>query len=158
VLPGSGTFVRPRPFASRLGPLRSLAREIAARAGELRTEVLGASFVAAPPGVAARLGLDAAAEVFVIDRLAEDAGVTVARASETIESVALGAAEAALLGREAGAPALLSRRLTFDTGDLPAVEDRAVLPGDRVVMTAERAAAGGVDLTYSLTGGDARTR
>ncbi|MEA2592855.1 MAG: GntR family transcriptional regulator, partial [Actinomycetota bacterium] len=52
---GSGTFVRQRPFVYPLGPLRSLAREIAAAGGDLATTVTGASPGEAPDGVAERL-------------------------------------------------------------------------------------------------------
>jgi GntR family transcriptional regulator len=74
------------------------------------------------------------------DLLERDAGVTVARARETITAVALGAADARALGRTAGSPGLLSRRRTFDAFDRPVLEDWAVLPAGRVVLTLERSA------------------
>jgi GntR family transcriptional regulator len=66
---GSGTFVRRGPFAYRPGPLRSLAREIAATGGVLATTVTVASPGRAPDGVAERLGAAAADDVFVLERL-----------------------------------------------------------------------------------------
>jgi GntR family transcriptional regulator len=172
---GRGTFVRQRPFAYRPGPLRSLAREIAATGGDLETTVTGASPGRAPGGVAERLGAPAGAEVFVLERLRvldgeplllqrsylpvelgqllvaaelttaslydllqRDAGVTVARATETITAVALGAPDARALGRKARSPGLLSRRRTFDAFDRPVLEDWALLPAGRVVLTLER--------------------
>jgi GntR family transcriptional regulator len=169
---GRGTFVRPRPFAYRPGPLRSLAREVAAAGGNLATAVVGAGPARAPDGVAAWLETD---EVFFIERLRvldgepllvqrsylpaelgrllspneltaaslydlleRDAGVAVARASETITAVALGRADARALGAPTGSPGLLSRRRTFDAFDRPVLEDRALLPAGRVVLTLER--------------------
>jgi len=172
---GSGTFVRQRPFAYRLGPLRSLAREIAAAGGDLATSVTGASPGRAPEGVAEHLGAAAGDDVFVLERLRvldgepllvqrsylpvelgslltpgdlttaslydllqRDAGVTVARATETITAVALGTADARALGRKARSPGLLSRRRTFDALDRPVLEDWAFLPAGREVLTLER--------------------
>jgi GntR family transcriptional regulator len=172
---GSGTFVRQRPFAYGPGPLRSLAREIAATGGVLETTVTGASPGRAPGGVAERLGAPAGGEVFVLERLRvldgeplllqrsylpvelgsllvpaelttaslydllqRDAGVTVARATETITAVALGAPDARALGHKARSPGLLSRRRTFDAFDRPVLEDWALLPAGRVVLTLER--------------------
>jgi GntR family transcriptional regulator len=172
---GSGTYVRQRPFAYRPGPLRSLAREIAAAGGDLQTTVTGASLGQAPGGVAERLGARAGGEVFVLERLRvldgeplllqrsylpmdlgsllvpaelttaslydllqRDAGVTVARATETITAVALGAPDARALGHKARSPGLLSRRRTFDAFDRPVLEDWALLPAGRVVLTLER--------------------
>ena len=66
---GSGTFVRQRPFAYGPGPLRSLAREIAAAGGDLETTVTSASPGRAPEGVAQRLGASAGEDVFVLERL-----------------------------------------------------------------------------------------
>jgi GntR family transcriptional regulator len=172
---GSGTFVRQRPFAYGPGPLRSLAREIAAAGGDLETTVRSASPGRAPEGVAQRLGASAGEDVFVLERLRildgepllvqrsylpmelgslltpgelttaslydllqRDAGVTVARATETITAVPVGARDARALGRKAGSPGLLSRRRTFDAFDRPVLEDWAFLPAGRVVLTLER--------------------
>jgi len=37
-----------------------------------------------------------------------------------------------------GSPAILSERLTFTTGERPIIYDEAFMPGDRVVVSAER--------------------
>ncbi|MCW3034951.1 MAG: hypothetical protein JWM17_263, partial [Actinobacteria bacterium] len=164
-----------RPFANRLGPLRSLAREIAAAGGDLATTLTRAAPGEAPEGVAERLGAAAGDDVFVLERLRvldgepllvqrsylpvelgslltpgdlttaslydllqRHAGVTVARATETITAVALGPADARALVRKARSPGLLSRRRTFDALDRPVLEDWAFLPAGRVVLTLER--------------------
>jgi GntR family transcriptional regulator len=72
------------------------------------------------------------------DLLQRHAGVTVARATETITAVTLGPADARALIRKARSPGLLSRRRTFDALDRPVLEDWAFLPAGRVVLTLER--------------------
>jgi GntR family transcriptional regulator len=75
-------------------------------------------------------------------------GVEVSRANETIHPVALDEREARLLDAAAGAPAVLSRRTTFgDRG--PILYDEAVMPGDRLVFSAERL-SDDVTVSYQL--------
>ena len=72
------------------------------------------------------------------DVLDQAFGTVVERAQETIRAVELGPAEARLLGAAAASPAILSERLTFTTGDRPIIYDEAFMPGDRVVVSADR--------------------
>jgi GntR family transcriptional regulator len=77
-------------------------------------------------------------------------GVEVRRAHESIQPVALDAHEARLLETATGAPAVLSKRTTFgDAG--PILYDEAVMPGDRVVISAERL-SDDVTVSYQLRG------
>jgi GntR family transcriptional regulator len=72
------------------------------------------------------------------DLLEQTFGFAVESAQETMRAVELGIAEAQLLATAAGSPAILSERLTFTTGDRPIIYDEAFMPGDRVVVSAER--------------------
>ena len=75
-------------------------------------------------------------------------GVDVRRAHETIQPVVLEDREARLLDAAAGDPAVLSRRTTFGD-DGPILYDEAVMPGDRVVISAERL-SDDVTVSYQL--------
>jgi GntR family transcriptional regulator len=88
------------------------------------------------------------------DHLDQTLGIEVVRAHETLRPIVLAGREARLLRATEGSPAILSERLTYTIGDRPIVYDEATLPGDRIVVTAERRRS---DLTvgYRL---DARTR
>ncbi|HZR50571.1 MAG TPA: GntR family transcriptional regulator [Streptosporangiaceae bacterium] len=79
-------------------------------------------------------------------------GLAVSRASETITPISLGPADARDLTRPEAAPALLSHRVSFTAAGVPVIDDHAVLPGDRVAITADRS-AGHLDARYTLTGG-----
>jgi DNA-binding GntR family transcriptional regulator len=72
------------------------------------------------------------------DVLDQELGVVVERAHETIRAVELGGVEAQVLTAAPGSPAILSERLTFTTGERPIIYDEAFMPGDRVVVSAER--------------------
>lgn len=88
------------------------------------------------------------------DYLDQTLGVEVVRAHETLRPIVLAPREATLLEAAEGSPAIVSERLTYTTDDSPVVYDEATMPGDRIVVTAERRRS---DLTvgYRL---DARTR
>lgn len=73
------------------------------------------------------------------DILAEH-GLAVARADETITPVTLSPLDARDLDRPQATPALLSHRISFTATDIPIVDDHAVMPGDSVAVTANRAA------------------
>jgi GntR family transcriptional regulator len=76
--------------------------------------------------------------------------VSVNRATETISPVTLDPDDAKLLHRHPGATALLSHHVSFDAENTPIIDDLALLPGDSVVITANRDWEG-VRLSYALT-------
>ncbi|MGH3812580.1 MAG: GntR family transcriptional regulator [Pseudonocardiaceae bacterium] len=80
-----------------------------------------------------------------------DQGVHVGRASETIRPTTLEPADADLLDRAAGAPALLSHRISYTTDDQPIIDDHALLPGDSVSITADRG-PDSLQFSYTLRG------
>jgi GntR family transcriptional regulator len=171
---GVGTFVAPRRFSYALGPLRSLAQEMAAQGLEMTTRVLAQGERPVDPAIAAALGLaedraytlerlrsvDGAVVVHqrshlppalgaavarldlsrrsLYDVLAEELGLEVGRARERLWPVALPAREARLLEQRPGAPAVASERVTLTAGGRPLLHDFAYLPGDRLVIAADR--------------------
>lgn len=72
------------------------------------------------------------------DMLREEFGIDIARAVETLRPIALDDEQAGFLLRAMGTPCLLSERLSLASEDVPIIFDRAVLPGDAAVITAER--------------------
>lgn len=70
------------------------------------------------------------------------AGVVVARASETIRPEVLDADTARHLDEDAGAPVLVSDRITYGPDETALVADRAIILGSMMQVTAERAATG----------------
>jgi GntR family transcriptional regulator len=72
------------------------------------------------------------------DLLTQALDLEITRAVEILRPVTLSAAVAKLFGEPKGAPAILSERLTFTTGDEPLIFDEAYMPGDRVVISADR--------------------
>lgn len=161
---GRGTFVAPRAFALPLGPLASLVDEANAAGRRLTTTVLEHGSAQAADGPAylirrlrhldgepfalqtSRLPLEAAAQIDV-ERLTDralyavlaEAGLEVVAASERIHAVNLDADAAALLGREPGTAALLSIRESRTADGTIVLVDRALIPGDLGVISAERA-------------------
>jgi GntR family transcriptional regulator len=71
-----------------------------------------------------------------------DAGVVVARASETIRPEVLGADAARYLDEDEGAPVLVSERVTYGPDGTALVADSATILGSMMRITAERAATG----------------
>jgi len=71
-----------------------------------------------------------------------DAGVVVARASETIRPEALDADVARHLDEDAGAPVLVSDRITYGPDGTALVADTATILGSMMQITADRAATG----------------
>jgi len=71
-----------------------------------------------------------------------DAGAVIARASETIRPELLGPDVARHLDEDAGAPVLVSTRITDDKDGTPLVADSATLLGSMIQITADRAATG----------------
>jgi GntR family transcriptional regulator len=74
------------------------------------------------------------------DALAEALHLRVARAQESLGAVSLDAHDSRLLGEKAGAPALLSVRVTYASDGQPVLYDRALLPGSKLAVTSERRA------------------
>lgn len=77
-----------------------------------------------------------------------DAGVAVARATETIRPDVLDEAIAAHLHAPPGTPVFVSDRVTYSLDDTPIVTDRAVILGDTMEIRATRAATG-LSLTWT---------
>jgi GntR family transcriptional regulator len=90
---------------------------------------------------APKISIAALRERSLYQVLFEDLGIRVGRAEETVQATLLGEREGELLGYPAGAPALLSRRLTLSEDGTPVVDDRAVL-SQEVVLSADRVATG----------------
>ena len=90
-----------------------------------------------PEWVGRRLG-DADLSRSSLYGLLDGLGVAVTRARETLHAVVLGDREAGLLDEASGAPALVSKRVTYTSGERPIIYDEALMPGDRVVVSADR--------------------
>lgn len=177
---GRGTFVSPPHLAYRLGALRSLADDLREQGHAVRTVVVSAQLGPSPmfgPGalrlervrefagrpsvhqvswvpapLAQRLaGVDFGA-VALYAALA-DAGIAVARASETIRPSTLDPASRRYLPEPAGTPVFISERVTYALDGAAVVADRAVILGDAMQIRAERAATG-LSMTWSGTGSD----
>lgn len=171
---GRGTFVAEQAYRLPLDGLSSFAQQIIDAGRSLRSEIVSAEEMTAPPGVPARMGL-ASDVVFCItrlrtvddvplvysmsllhpevgrqldlaqlsehslyDALALQLGIFVSRAVESFRAAALGADDAAALDKPVGSPALISSRITYTASGQPVVDDRAIMPGDGVVVTTER--------------------
>lgn len=93
-----------------------------------------------PRQIAERLDPDELATTSLYQMLKENLGITVDRATETVQATSLDATSAAILHRKAGEPALLSARLTFSNLGMAIVDDRALAAGDSVVISTERRA------------------
>jgi len=172
---GLGTFVAPRRFSYSIGPLRSLAQEMAAQGLSIRTKVLCLKEVAPEPWLAAELALPRGGRAVLLERLriiddapavyqrsflpaavggalhvgelersslydlmTERLGIEVHHARERLCPTVLDAPLARLLERRKGEPALLSERLTLTATERPVLHDQAFMPGDRLIVTAER--------------------
>jgi GntR family transcriptional regulator len=79
-----------------------------------------------------------------------DAGVAVAKATETIRPGALTAATARHLGEPAGSPVFTSVRITYTLDGTAVVADRATILGSMMEIRAERAATG-LSLNWGAT-------
>jgi GntR family transcriptional regulator len=71
-----------------------------------------------------------------------DAGIVVARASETIRPEALDADAARHLDADEGAPVLVSERITYGPDGTALIVDTATILGSMMQITADRAATG----------------
>lgn len=127
----------PAPVVSRL----SLNSEFAFRLVRLRhiddrPLLLQTSYLPLPLGRRLNVGQLADRSLYAV--LDEDLDVRVSRAAESIQAISLAADDAETLQRSVSQPALLSNRLTYTDGDRPILDDRAIMPGDSVVISAER--------------------
>ncbi|MEL6893672.1 MAG: GntR family transcriptional regulator [Actinomycetota bacterium] len=85
--------------------------------------------------------------VSLYDALATSCGLTVDSASETIRSVGLSTADAAILELEPGLPVLESRRTSRTADGTPFLHDRAMMRGDVTEIRTERSTSG-LQLAY----------
>jgi GntR family transcriptional regulator len=76
-------------------------------------------------------------------------GLAIARADETITSVALSSRDARDLARARSSPALLSHRVSFTASGSPVIDDYALLPADGVAITVNRS-PGRLEVHYTL--------
>lgn len=83
---------------------------------------------------------DSLAESSLYGMLALHAELRVHRATERLYPVTLDDATAALLGRAPGEPALLSERVSRTAAERTVLHDKAHIPGDRLVIAADRCA------------------
>jgi GntR family transcriptional regulator len=75
----------------------------------------------------------------IYDVLAQNYGVSVSRASQSLEPVVAGEYEAGLLSIAVGAPLMLERRISFDQNDQPLEVGRDLYRGDRFRFVTESA-------------------
>lgn len=101
------------------------------------------------PAVGRMLDLDHVVQVSLYSELAR-CGIVVARAAETFRADLMTGEQAAALECTPGSPALVSSRLTYTRDGVPVVDDRAVMPGEAVVVTTERR-VDEVDTRFSFT-------
>jgi GntR family transcriptional regulator len=91
-----------------------------------------------PLWIGRELDADALSRGSLYDFVEQRLGVRVVRAREVIHPVTLAASEARLLQVEESAPSILSERVTYTDGNRPIIYDEAFMPGDRIVIAAER--------------------
>lgn len=133
-------FTRTRAPAAVVERL-SLRSELAFRLVRLRhiddrPLLLQTSYL--PLSLGRRIAVDQLTDRSLYAVLDEDLELRVARATETIQAISLSVDDAEVLQRKPSQPALLSNRLTFTDGDRAIVDDRAIMPGDSVLISAER--------------------
>lgn len=164
---GFGWFVAGAPFRQHLGRLGTIEAQLAADGRASERRILDFGFVAAPPRVAAVLGVD---EVLHVARVNLADGEPFARvtvwcpaalgaelsraqvaersflellpvplggAVQTIEARAASAADAALLEIPEGSPVLWCERVTSDAGGRAVLVAEHVLPGHRSAFTVD---------------------
>lgn len=143
----AGIVTPPAAVAARLAAAAGVLRLRRLRLSDGRPVIVQTSYL--PAGLAGAIERDDLTRRGLYVILAAH-GLVVSRASETITPVALGPDDARDLARPAGAPALLSHRVSFTAAGDPLIDDHALLPGDRVAITADRS-AGHLDAHYTLT-------
>ncbi|MDQ3485095.1 MAG: GntR family transcriptional regulator [Actinomycetota bacterium] len=90
------------------------------------------------PELGRKLDLDNVVAVSLYSELASSHGVIAASAVETFRADLLTDDQAAALGRQPGAAALISSRVTYSSRGLPVIDDRAVMPGEGVQVSTRR--------------------
>lgn len=127
----------PAPVVERLSLRSELAfRLVRLRHIDDRPLLLQTSYL--PLSLGRRLEVDQLVERSLYAVLDEDLEVRVARADESIQAISMTMEDAEILQRSISQPALLSNRLTYTDGGRAIVDDRAIMPGDSVLISAER--------------------
>jgi GntR family transcriptional regulator len=91
-----------------------------------------------PAAIGRRLRSADLADHSLYELMARRLGVEIDHAFERLYPAVLAAPVARLLRRPPGDPALRSERLTLSVGGRPVLHDQAFMPGDRLVIAAER--------------------
>lgn len=143
------TIAPPDPVGVRLGAPDQVLRLRRLRLADGRPVIVQTSYL--PAALAPAVEPDELCRRGLYTVLAEH-GLTIARTSETITPTVLSADDAADLARAEGSPALLSHQASFALDDVPVIDDRALLAGDSVAITASRS-ADELDVHYTLTTG-----
>ncbi len=140
------TVAAPDDVGARLGAAGQVLRLRRLRLANGRPVIVQTSYL--PAQLAAALDPADLCRRGLYTVLAEH-GRAIGRTSETITPAALSARDAHDLDRPEASPALLSHQVSFTTADLPVVDDHALLAGDSVAITANRA-ADHLDVHYTL--------
>ncbi len=140
------TVAAPDDVGARLGAAGQVLRLRRLRLADGRPVIVQTSYL--PAQLAAALDPADLCRRGLYTVLAEH-GRAIGRTSETITPAALSARDAHDLDRPEASPALLSHQVSFTTADLPVVDDHALLAGDSVAITANRA-ADHLDVHYTL--------
>jgi GntR family transcriptional regulator len=144
----AGTIIPPADVAARLAAPGEVLRLRRLRLSGGRPVIVQTSYL--PAALARFLEPEDLGHRGLYAILAEH-GLTIARASETITPAPLSPPDARDLVRPEASPALHSHRISFTTAGAPIIDDHAVLPGDRVAITANRT-HDRVEVHYRLTG------
>lgn len=143
---GADTVAAPDDVGARLGTAGQVLRLRRLRLADGRPVIVQTSYL--PAQLAAALDPADLCNRGLYTVLAEH-GCAISRTGETITPAVLSARDAHDLGRTEASPALLSHQVSFTAADLPVVDDHALLAGDSVAITANRA-AGHLDVHYTL--------
>jgi GntR family transcriptional regulator len=146
---GADTITAPREPGARLGSPGRVLRLRRLRLADGRPVIVQTSYL--PAELAPAVEPEEFCRWGLYTVLAEH-GLAVARTSETITPTVLSREDAADLGRAEGSPALLSHQVSFAAGDVPVIDDHALLAGDSVAITASRS-ADELDVHYTLRTG-----
>lgn len=143
---GADTVAAPDDVGARLGTAGQVLLLRRLRLADGRPVIVQTSYL--PAQLAAALDPADLCNRGLYTVLAEH-GCAISRTGETITPAVLSARDAQDLGRPEASPALLSHQVSFTAADLPVVDDHALLAGDSVAITANRA-DGFLDVHYTL--------